>query len=75
METIATLLKFIAFCIKSWQPLERYGWHLKNFYLKSTNNDKYDTLLNAFVLLISIPSEISILLYSSIYTSYKHSSK
>ena len=30
---------------------------------------------DAFVLLISIPSEISILPNSSIYKSYKHSSK
>ena len=30
---------------------------------------------DAFVLLISFPSEISILSYSSIYYSYKHSSK
>ena len=33
------------------------------------------TLFDAFVLLASIPSERSILSYSSIYDSYKHSSK
>ena len=33
------------------------------------------TLFDAFVLLISIPSEISILSYSHIYNSYKESSK
>ena len=31
--------------------------------------------LDAFVLVISIPSEISILSHSRIYNSYKHSSK
>ena len=31
--------------------------------------------LDAFVLFISIPSEISILSYPNIYTSHKHSSK
>ena len=30
---------------------------------------------DAFVLFVSIPSEISVPSYSSIYTSYKHSSK
>ena len=29
IETIATSLKFLAFCIKSGQPLQRYGSYLK----------------------------------------------
>ena len=41
---------------------------------KNTNNDKYHSF-DAFILLILMPSEISILSNSSIYTSYKHSSK
>ena len=34
IETIATSLKFIAFCIKSWQLLQRYSSYLKSLSKK-----------------------------------------
>ena len=40
--------------------------NFKTFYLGNTNNDKYHTLY-ALILLISIPSETSILSKYSIY--------
>ena len=38
-DTITTSLKFIGFCIKSWQSLD-----MGQYYGKNTNNDKYHTL-------------------------------
>ena len=72
-ETIAASLKFIAFCFKSRQKLQRFG-SFQNLYLKNTNIDKYH-IFGCIFLLTSIPCETSILSYASIYNSYKHSSR
>ena len=43
-ETIATSLRFTAFCIESWQPLRTYC-QTQKLYMKNINNDKYNILL------------------------------
>ena len=74
MKIIATSLKVTAFYIKPLQrqPLQRYCSYLTF----KTNIFKVPVMTKiTFVLLASIPSEMSILSCSSIYNSYKHSSK
>ena len=43
-ETIATSLRFAAFCIESWQPLRMYC-QTQKLYMKNINNGKYSILL------------------------------
>ena len=67
-------LKLIAFCVKSWQLLQRYGSYLKPISLKY-QQWQISHSFDAFGLLTWILSEISILSYSSTYNSYKQCSK
>ena len=53
--------------------MQRYDSYLKPLFKKYYY--KYHILLMHFVLLISIPSEISILSNSKVYNSFKNSSK
>ena len=69
----SNIIKTIAFCIKSWQPLQRYNSYLKPISLKY-QKWQISHSFDALVLLTSITPKILILSYSSIYT-YTHTKR